>query len=199
MNISVHFNASDNKIVSLVVITTSYLRFSYAFRPRRESATFLFATMVIACPNSSTHVWWCSSLSRGGWNRAIFARYYAHEDFGTSNKHVGLYFQSTFHIREYSIWATNHYWKVLWKHGPTCLFDLPKSSFGDHKVNTAGTHALLTLLMRCSAPYTIVMMSSCYVDRYRDTQSLRHIFMLHVISCCEFACHVSQLAGTQAL
>jgi len=37
----------DNKIVSLVVITTSYLRFSYAFRPRRESATFLFATMHI--------------------------------------------------------------------------------------------------------------------------------------------------------
>jgi len=26
MNISVHFNASDNKIVSIVVITTSYLR-----------------------------------------------------------------------------------------------------------------------------------------------------------------------------
>ena len=33
-----------NKIVSFVVITASYLRFSYAFRPRRESATFLIAT-----------------------------------------------------------------------------------------------------------------------------------------------------------
>ncbi len=32
--------------------------------------------MVIACPNSSTHVWWCSSLSQGAWNCAIFARYY---------------------------------------------------------------------------------------------------------------------------
>jgi hypothetical protein len=36
----------DNKIVSFVVITASYLRFSYAFRPRRESATFLLATML---------------------------------------------------------------------------------------------------------------------------------------------------------
>jgi hypothetical protein len=36
----------DNKLVSFVVITASYLRFSYAFRQRRESATFLLATMV---------------------------------------------------------------------------------------------------------------------------------------------------------
>ncbi len=32
--------------MSFVLITESYLRFSYAFRPRRESATFLLATMV---------------------------------------------------------------------------------------------------------------------------------------------------------
>ena len=34
--------------------------------------------LVIACPNSSTHVWWCSSLSSGAWNRAIFGRFYVH-------------------------------------------------------------------------------------------------------------------------
>jgi len=55
------------------------------------------------------------------------------EDFGRPNKRFGPCFQSTFHIREYSIWATDH-WKVLWKHGPKRLFGLPKSSFGDHRV-----------------------------------------------------------------
>ncbi len=45
----------DNKIVSFVVITASYLRFSYAFRPRRESATFLFATMLFSPTKSSDH------------------------------------------------------------------------------------------------------------------------------------------------
>ncbi len=41
--------------------------------------------------------------------------------------------KSTFHIREYSIWATDH-WKVLWNAGPKCLFCHPKSSFGEHKL-----------------------------------------------------------------
>jgi hypothetical protein len=40
-----NFNASRSQKVSFVVITASYLRFSYAFRPMRESATFLLATM----------------------------------------------------------------------------------------------------------------------------------------------------------
>ncbi len=36
------------------------------------------------------------------------------EDFGRPFKHSGTYFQSTFHILEYSIWAT-FIWKVLRK------------------------------------------------------------------------------------
>ncbi len=49
--------------------------------------------------------------------------------FGNPNKPFGPCFQSTFRIREYFIWATDH-WKVLWKYGPKCLFGFPKSSFG---------------------------------------------------------------------
>jgi hypothetical protein len=30
------------------------------------------------------------------------------EDFGRLNKHFGPCFQSTFHIREYSLWSTDH-------------------------------------------------------------------------------------------
>ncbi len=53
MNISVYFNLmhSDNKIVSFVVITASYLRFSYAFHPMRESATF-FARHNASCEST---------------------------------------------------------------------------------------------------------------------------------------------------
>ena len=47
------------------------------------------------------------------------------EDFGRSSKHSGTHFQSTFHIRAYSIWAT-FIWKVIWKHVPECLVGLPK-------------------------------------------------------------------------
>ncbi len=46
--------------------------------------------IVIACPNSSTHVCWCSSLSRGAWNRAIFARYYDNHHFEHFDKSVNL-------------------------------------------------------------------------------------------------------------
>jgi len=57
------------------------------------------------------------------------------EDLGRPNKRFGPCFQTTFNIREYFIWATDH-WKVLWKHGPKRLFGLPKSSFGERKVAT---------------------------------------------------------------
>jgi hypothetical protein len=40
---------------------------------------------------------------------------------------------STFQGCEYSIWATKR-WKVLRKCGLKCLFGLPKSSFGKHKI-----------------------------------------------------------------
>ena len=55
------------------------------------------------------------------------------EDLGRPIKHSGTNFQSTFQIREYSIWAT-FIWKLLWKYVPECLVGLPKSSFGDHKI-----------------------------------------------------------------
>ncbi len=83
------------------------------------------------------------------------------EDFGRLNKPFGPCFKSTFHIREYSIWATDH-WKVqlwlkclgnswkgrfvqnggelptaVWNTGPKCLFSHPKSSFGERKVVTS--------------------------------------------------------------
>ncbi len=58
---------------------------------------------------------------------------FPNEDFGRSSKHSGTYFQSTFNIREYSIWDT-FILKLLWKFVPECSFDLPKSSFGDHKI-----------------------------------------------------------------
>ncbi len=32
------------------------------------------------------------------------------------------------------------YWKVLWKHGQSCLFSLPKSSFGEHKIHIESKH-----------------------------------------------------------
>jgi hypothetical protein len=51
----------DNKIVSFVVITASYLRFSYAFRPRRESATFLLATMNLVIVPKTRQFFRCMS------------------------------------------------------------------------------------------------------------------------------------------
>ena len=39
----------DNKEGLLLCSLHPYLRFSYPFRPRPESATFLFATMAISC------------------------------------------------------------------------------------------------------------------------------------------------------
>ncbi len=57
------------------------------------------------------------------------------EDFGRMNKRWNPDFEwSTFQGREYSIWATNR-WKVLRKSGFHLLFILPKSSFGEHKLN----------------------------------------------------------------
>jgi hypothetical protein len=51
------------------------------------------------------------------------------------NKRWHPEFRSTFQGREYSIWATNH-WKVNRKFGLYLLFLLPKSSFGEHKLQS---------------------------------------------------------------
>ncbi len=59
--------------------------------------------------------------------------WFPNEDFGRPVQHSGTHFQTIFHIREYSIWAT-FIWKVLWKCVPECWLGLPKSSFGDHKI-----------------------------------------------------------------
>jgi hypothetical protein len=55
------------------------------------------------------------------------------EDFGRPSKHSGTHFQITFHIREYSSWATTHS-KLTRKSAFHLLFLLPKSSFGEHKL-----------------------------------------------------------------
>jgi len=60
------------------------------------------------------------------------------EDWGRMNKRGNPDFEgSTFHGREYSIWATNH-WKVSRKSRFHLWFILPKSSFGEHKFNCFG-------------------------------------------------------------
>ena len=55
------------------------------------------------------------------------------EDFGRMNKRRNPDVRSTFQGREYSIWATNH-WNVRRTSGFHLLFILPKSPFGEHKV-----------------------------------------------------------------
>ncbi len=62
------------------------------------------------------------------------------EDFGTLFKHSGTCFQSTFHISEYSIWAT-FFWKVLWK---LCS---PNEDFG-RPIKHSGTHFQSTFHIR---------------------------------------------------
>ena len=79
--ISAFVHSSDQKLrdfrppyLTKSIIIREYLnlgKISRFYFPNRNDSKKL-----IACPNLSTHVWWCSSLSRGAWNRAIFARYY---------------------------------------------------------------------------------------------------------------------------
>jgi hypothetical protein len=78
---------------------------------------------------------WFDAMCWVLWDATIICNNFMHpkEDFGRLNKPFGPCFKSTFHIREYSIWATDH-WKVLWNAGPKCLFCHPKSSFGEHKL-----------------------------------------------------------------
>ena len=129
-----------------------YLRFSYSFRPMGESATFLFATQVDylgvwkVLTKALNHVFSTVEHLRLG---AIAFRpenlYSPNDDFGRMNEHsgtyfilpkrriwkaeqtLGTYFQGTFHIREYWVWAT-FIWKVLWKMRSR-IFDRPSKFF----------------------------------------------------------------------
>ena len=58
-------------------------------------------------------------------------------DFGRLNTRAVVYFRITFQWCEYRIWATTR-WKVLRKYSPNCLFERPKSSLGEHKLQDDG-------------------------------------------------------------
>ena len=126
----------DNKLGFISCYLSLLSTFSYAFPPRAESATFLFATMFVL--SSKIFVW-------GAWNCIENAR-----------PILWSFFQN---LRLGSI-------QLHRKCTTDLLLCLPKSSFGEHKVVTKDskhhrkpTHHMLLLSFVIYAPQTKILES----------------------------------------